>query len=50
MGINISPDEAQATMEAMLQELDVSTCYFDDLGILINGNVDEHLRLVDRAL
>ena len=49
MGIKISPDEAHAIMEEILQELDI-TCYINDLGIWTNRTFDKHLELVDRVL
>ena len=49
MGMKISPDEAQAIMEEILEGLDV-TCYIDDLGIWTNGTFDEHLEFVDKVL
>ena len=49
MRINISPDEAQAIMEEILQGSGV-TCYINDLGIWTNGTFDEHLELVKKIL
>ena len=49
MEIKISSDEAQAIMEEILPELDV-TCYIDAPEIWTNGARDKHLELVDKAL
>ena len=49
MGIKISPNEAQAITEEIIQGSDV-TCCIDDLGICSNGTFDEDLGLVNKVL
>lgn len=48
-GMKISPDEAYAIMEEIIQGLYV-TCYIDNLGIWMNGAFDEHTEMVDKVL
>ena len=49
MGVDISPDVAQAYIVEMLQGIP-SECYMDDVGVWNNGIFKDHMAIIDRIL
>ena len=49
MGVNISPDVAQAYMVEMLQGTP-SECFMDDMGVWTNVSFKDHMAIIDQIL